>query len=95
MTAERALLARLEAGCAAPIGACARVVGPSLVLDAVVCKPDGTAQLRRSLALALPAGQRPLDVIARLEVAARLGAMLADELLASGASELAELGVVR
>jgi len=52
-TAERALLAELEAGCSAPVGALAEVVegvdGPELSLRAVVTTPDGTADLRRSL----------------------------------------------
>ena len=52
-TAERALLAELEAGCSAPVGALAEVVegfdGPELSLRAVVTSPDGTADLRRSL----------------------------------------------
>jgi hydroxymethylbilane synthase len=52
-TAERALLAELEAGCSAPVGALAEVVegleGPELSLRAVVSSPDGTADLRRSL----------------------------------------------
>jgi hydroxymethylbilane synthase len=53
VTAERALLAELEAGCAAPVGALAEVVegldGPELSLRAVVVAPDGSADLRRSL----------------------------------------------
>ncbi len=53
VTAERALLAELEAGCSAPVGALAEVVegpeGPELSLRAVVAAPDGSADLRRSL----------------------------------------------
>jgi hydroxymethylbilane synthase len=53
VTAERALLAELEAGCSAPVGALAEVVegvdGPELSLRAVVTTPDGTSDLRRSL----------------------------------------------
>ena len=107
VTAERALLARLEAGCAAPVGTHARLGDHRLTLDAVVCRPDGTAQLRRTLAAELP--DDPTDLAgrpesaartgsdlsgagARLRVAARLGADLADLLLADGAAELAELG---
>ncbi|GAA4412585.1 hydroxymethylbilane synthase [Fodinibacter luteus] len=52
-TAERVLLAELEAGCSAPVGALAEVVegleSPELSLRAVVTTPDGTADLRRSL----------------------------------------------
>jgi hydroxymethylbilane synthase len=51
--AERAVLAALEAGCSAPIGALAEVVegddGPELSLRAVVAAPDGTDALRRSI----------------------------------------------
>ena len=43
VTAERALLARLEAGCAAPVGAYAYRKGSMLYLEAVVCAVDGTA----------------------------------------------------
>ena len=53
VTAERALLSELEAGCSAPVGALAEVVegmeGPELSLRAVVTTPDGHADLRRSL----------------------------------------------
>ena len=42
VTAERALLARLEAGCAAPVGAYAYRKGSMLHLEAVVCAVDGT-----------------------------------------------------
>ena len=53
VTAERALLAELEAGCSAPVGALAEVVegtdGPELSLRAVVAAPDGSDDLRRSL----------------------------------------------
>ena len=53
VTAERALLAALEAGCTAPVGALAEVVegedGPELSLRAFVGAPDGSAELRRSL----------------------------------------------
>ena len=51
--AERAVLAALEAGCSAPVGALAEVAegedGPELSLRAVVAAPDGSDALRRSL----------------------------------------------
>ncbi|NKX51079.1 hydroxymethylbilane synthase [Arthrobacter deserti] len=81
VTAERSLLSRLEAGCAAPVGALASVDGGSLRLEAVVCSTDGTRLLRRSL----DAGA------ASLEAAGDLGVRLAGALLADGAAELAEL----
>lgn len=56
--AERALLARLEAGCAAPVGALAEVVeaaaGPELSLRAVVGSIDGLISIRRTATLPLP-----------------------------------------
>jgi len=52
VVAERALLRRLEAGCAAPVGALAEVVlgddGDELSLRAVVASPDGAVTIRRS-----------------------------------------------
>ncbi len=79
VTAERALLATLEAGCTAPVGALAEVVegmnGPELSLRAFVGAVDGSVELRRSLVgdPADPAG---------------LGARLAGILLEDGAGEL-------
>ena len=78
-TAERALLAELEAGCSAPVGALAEVVegfdGPELSLRAVVTTVDGTADLRRSLV------GDPSDP-------ADLGRRLAHLLLEDGAAQL-------
>ena len=52
VTAERALLATLEAGCSAPVGALADVVegddGPELWLRAVVMSEDGALHVRMS-----------------------------------------------
>lgn len=82
VSAERALLARLEAGCAAPVGALARRKGSLLYLDAVVCSPDGTRSVRLNKAT-----DGLTDVGAHL-----LGIELAEELLAQGVAEFAELG---
>ncbi|HYN28872.1 MAG TPA: hydroxymethylbilane synthase [Dermatophilaceae bacterium] len=53
VTAERSLLAALEAGCSAPVGALAEVVegvdGAELSLRAFVGAVDGSVDLRRSL----------------------------------------------
>lgn len=81
VTAERALLARLEAGCSAPIGALATLAGDVLRLEAVVCRPDGTRLLRNSLETNSP----------DMAGAAGLGARLAEDLLAQGAGELTPL----
>ncbi|NUU19265.1 hydroxymethylbilane synthase [Cellulomonas humilata] len=89
VVAERALLARLEAGCAAPIGAVAQLAdhGRSLSLEAVIARPDGSASLRRGAATTLGA-----DSAAD---ARRLGVELAELLLGAGAADLAVLGAAR
>jgi len=77
--AERTVLADLEAGCAAPVGALAEVVlgddGEELWLRAVALSPDGMLSVRRS------ATGPPTDPIG-------LGHVLADEMVADGASKL-------
>lgn len=79
VTAERALLATLEAGCSAPVGALADVVwgddGDELWLRAVVADPSGAPSIRRS------ASGAPGE-------AAALGRRLARELLADGADQI-------
>src|SRR5215469_10253881 len=42
IVAERALLGALQGGCQVPLGAWARFERGQLVMDAVVCSPDGT-----------------------------------------------------
>ncbi len=44
--AERAFLARLDAGCSEPVGAYARMAGATIRLDAFIASPDG-ANLQR------------------------------------------------
>jgi hydroxymethylbilane synthase len=96
--AERALLARLEAGCAAPVGALAEVVegedGPELSLRAVVSSIDGLITIRRSATLRMPglalADQQvspPLGS-ADADAACQLGRSLAEQMLEDGAAEL-------
>ncbi|HEX5525433.1 MAG TPA: hydroxymethylbilane synthase [Pedococcus sp.] len=79
VTAERAVLAALEAGCSAPVGALAEVVegeqGLELSLRAFVGSVDGTIDLRRS-------------VVGPVSEAERLGADLAAVLLEDGADVL-------
>lgn len=79
VTAERAVLAALEAGCSAPVGALAEVVedvdGPVLSLRAAVVAPDGGDELRRSLT-------------GPLTEADALGDRLAQILLEDGADEI-------
>jgi hydroxymethylbilane synthase len=77
--AERAVLATLEGGCSAPIGALAEVVegddGDELWVRAVAMSTDGALSVRMS------ATGDPKD-------AAGLGARLAKEMLADGAGDL-------
>jgi hydroxymethylbilane synthase len=81
VTAERVVLARLEAGCSAPVGALAEVAegddGEELWLRAVALSADGAVAVRRS-ATGSP------------EHAARLGRDLAQEMLDDGAAALIE-----
>jgi hydroxymethylbilane synthase len=77
--AERSLLAELEAGCSAPVGALAEVaegdLGDELWVRAVALSPDGALSVRRS-------ASGPLDD------PVGLGQKLAAEMLAEGAAEL-------
>lgn len=81
VTAERAVLARLEAGCAAPVGAYAFRKGSMLHLEAVVCAVDGTKTVREK-----KAADGLTEVGATL-----LGIEVAELLLAAGAAEIADL----
>lgn len=79
VTAERAVLAALEAGCSAPMGALAEVVegedGEELWVRAVALSHDGAVAVRRS-------GSGPTAA------ALRVGQDLAAEMLDDGAAEL-------
>lgn len=79
VTAERVLLATLEAGCAAPVGALAEVamgeVDDELWVRAVALAPDGAVAIRRSASGPLGDPER-------------LGRELAEEMLADGAAAL-------
>lgn len=79
VTAERALLATLEAGCSAPVGALAEVVmgedGDELSLRGVVAAVDGSGEVRRALT-------------GPIEDPVGLGARLAHLLLEDGAADL-------
>jgi hydroxymethylbilane synthase len=81
VTAERAVLAALEAGCSAPVGAMAEVAegddGDELWVRAVALSHDGAVAVRRS------ATGSPED-------AAGVGLRLAEEMLEDGASTLIE-----
>jgi hydroxymethylbilane synthase len=77
--AERAVLATLEGGCAAPIGTLAEIVegddGDELWVRAVALAPDGSVAVRMS------ATGDPADAIG-------VGTQLAKEMLAEGAGAL-------
>ncbi|MCV7719081.1 hydroxymethylbilane synthase [Micrococcus luteus] len=103
VTAERALLRRLEAGCAAPIGAVARVTdgeagAPRIEMTAMVAALDGSRVLRRTSSVQLD--PVPADVAGdpatadewledTLFVAAEaLGVHVAEQFVAEGADLL-------
>lgn len=79
--AERAVLATLEGGCAAPVGALAEVVegedGDEIWVRAVALSPDGGLAVRKS------ATGTPADAVG-------VGTRLANEMLADGAARLAD-----
>ncbi len=84
VTAERALLARLNAGCSAPIGGLARCEdepdgGVKLRLDTMVCAPDGSEVQRAGQELTLEPG---VTLEAGITAAADLGNRVAETLLA-------------
>lgn len=79
--AERGVLERLEAGCAAPIGAHAFVEDGMLFLSARVYRPDGGEQLTSSHAIYIEDG-------GLADIAVRV----AGDLLAAGAADIAPLG---
>ena len=79
VTAERTVLAALEAGCSAPVGALGEAADGEHVLElylrAVVCATDGSASVR-------------LSATGPLDEAPRIGRDLAAELLVEGAADL-------
>lgn len=81
--AERTVLARLEAGCSAPIAANAFIDDGLLFLSARVYSRDGSERLTSSHALYVADSKTPA-----LDVAERV----ATELLGAGAAKLAPLG---
>ena len=84
VTAERALLRRLEAGCAAPVGTYASLSEDGvLTLKALVAHPDGSETMRHSAAT---------NVLSE-EAAYQLGVQVADDLLQKGAARLANLAL--
>lgn len=71
VTAERALLERLEGGCQVPIAAHATIAGETLSLDGLIASVDGRKLLRER-------------VVGPSSEARALGVRLAERLLARG-----------
>lgn len=79
VVAERSLLAALEAGCTAPVGAFATVSGATLTLTGAVIATDGSREIRGT-------------VSGPVQNAAGLGVELAAQLIGEGAATLLTLG---
>jgi hydroxymethylbilane synthase len=75
LTAERTVVALLDATCASPLGAHARIAGGRLAIEAFVGLPDGSEWLRDRIE-------------ASAEEPALAGAELVQRLLGAGAREL-------
>jgi hydroxymethylbilane synthase len=92
VTAERSLLAALEAGCSAPVGGYAAFTGTRLRLDAIVLGTPGAPQAPRQPGLDVSAAGGTMVIRERGEAdapdAARLGRELAARMLALGAADL-------
>ncbi|MGN7192036.1 hydroxymethylbilane synthase [Curtobacterium sp. MCBA15_004] len=86
VTAEREVLAKLEAGCSAPIGATAVVDAELLLVSATVYRPDGAEYRTASHAAHLDGSAQD-----RLDEALAVAGRVAAELLENGAAELADL----
>jgi hydroxymethylbilane synthase len=84
--AERAVLATLGAGCAAPIGAHATISGNVLSLTAAVYERNGESELGCTREVTLSGVDDNV-------VAAALGEAIAVQLLDDGAADIAPLGV--
>jgi hydroxymethylbilane synthase len=77
LTAERAVVAILDATCASPIGVHAELEGERLAIDAFVGLPDGSEWVRDRVEL-------------EVEQPAAAGALLAERLEAAGARDILE-----
>lgn len=81
---ERAVLRRLEAGCAAPVAVAAARAGDRLTLEAVVYAPGGARTVRATRDVAF-------ESVTTSDAAATLAADVVAELVAGGAADLADL----
>lgn len=85
--AERRVLGRLEAGCAAPIGVASEIGATHAVLWASVHRPGGGERLDRRSEIDFAPGARAAVLVAAADE-------LAEQLLDAGAARLAPLGAV-
>ena len=88
VTAERAMLSRLRAGCHAPVGAQTGLAGGRLWLLGVVLDALGTRRVEARLETEVALGDGSAAFGEFQGAAERLGEAVADELLAAGAAEL-------
>lgn len=88
VTAERALLRRLEAGCSAPVAAYGEVTGDTLRLQGLAIRPDGGHAV--SAEVSAPLDPASDDLRGPDGVPARLGVELAEALLDQGAGAILE-----
>ena len=95
--AERAMLAALQGGCLAPIGALGRVEDNCLALVGRVISHDGLQQLEATECISLPRGEKNLPSPfgrgtggenAIFSAAEQLGRRVAESLQAQGADQL-------
>lgn len=95
--AERAVMSTLQAGCAAPVGTYAYLVHAGfdyeLHLEAGVFALDGAASVRSRQAVTL--GGVDLAKACHLQKAAELGQRAAQDLLAQGAGQVADLQAIK
>lgn len=87
VVAERTVLAALEAGCSAPVGASALLDGDMLFLSSTVYATDGSRSLTSSHALVVEGSKAERALLPR-----ELGTRVADELLAGGVGEFTTFG---
>ena len=73
--AERSLLSAMQGGCQVPVGAWARIERAELVMEAIVCSPDGAQYIRRRIA-------------GNPDEAANLGQQMAQQLFDAGAGNI-------
>ena len=81
VSAERALLARLNGGCQVPLAGHARLLDDEIEMAAMIANPDGSSFIR-------------LELSGPIDQAEAVGTRLAEKLLERGGREiLANLGI--